>query len=106
MKYLIETELPLIAEEICVFPIKTKPQIFAGRFREINNDILLLTSEIDIKYPELSKYLDETPVAFSKSTDKEITITELENYLESLDTQLYNYFDTHELNTMLFNYVY
>lgn len=106
MEYLIEPELPFIAEEICVFPIKTKSQIYAGKIREINSDILLLTSEIDVKYPELYKYLDETPVAFNKSEDREITIIELENYLESLDTQLYNYFDTHELNTMLFNYVY
>ncbi len=106
MENLIHAELPLIAEEVCVFPVKSKAQYDLNNLHEINSDIVLLTSEIENKYPELYKYLDETPIVFNKDSDEEVTITELVNYLESLDIQLYNYFDTHELNVKSQDFVF
>lgn len=102
MEYLIKNEAPIILDEFQFFPAQKKSQII----KELNSDIVLLTSEIESKYPELYKYLDETPIGFKNLSDKEITIDELQNYLESLDAQLFNYFDTHELNSMMYNFAF
>lgn len=89
MNDLMTAEMPLILKE--VFPIPLE------RLKEISRDILLITSEIETKYPHLYKHLDETPVTFNEVVDIEVTISELENYLETLEMQLCNHFNTHEL---------
>ena len=103
MEFIIETDESHAGQVIPASAGKTKSQKNLDKLQELNKDILLLTKEIESKYPELYKHLNETPVNYSSDSNFEVTIMELENYLESLDTQLYNYFDTHELNAKLFN---
>lgn len=98
MTIFIDTEWPLVEEEVFVLPVETRSSISSDKFKEISGDILLLTSEIETKYPDLYMYLDETPVSFNDNLAKEISISELENYLETLEMQLVNYFNTHDVN--------
>lgn len=97
MTNFIDTEWPIVEEEVFVFPIETKSSISSDKIKEISSDILLLTSEIETKYPDLYMYLDETPISFNENLEKEITISELENYLETLEMQLINHFNTHDV---------
>lgn len=98
MNNLMTLELPLLSNEVSIFPLNSKLRSSLDKLKEISNDILLLTTEIEIKYPDLYKHLDETPVTFSEVSEIEITISELENYRETLEMQLCNHFNTHELN--------
>lgn len=104
MKSLINIELPFLTEEYTSL-IKPKP-IPSDQFKEIYNDILLLTSEISVKYPDLYNHLDETPIALNKVPENEITVSELQNYLETLEIQLINYFNSHELNLLQLDFVF
>lgn len=98
MTNFIDTEWPIVEEEVSVFPVETKSLISSDKIKEISSDILLLTSEIETKYPDLYVYLDENPVSFNENLVKEITISELENYRETLEMQLVNHFNTHDVN--------
>jgi hypothetical protein len=65
---------------------------------EINNAIIKTTMEIQKKFPELSKYLTEMPVAIPDAVNPEITIRSLEDYSESLDTLVTKYSKSHAGN--------
>ncbi|HXU28285.1 MAG TPA: hypothetical protein VN698_13725 [Bacteroidia bacterium] len=58
-------------------------------------NIIELTTVIETKYPELYKYLDETPLSIGKHPEKEISTTDLQSYLLVLKTQLEDYIETH-----------
>ncbi len=58
-------------------------------------DIIQLTTEIETNYPELYKYLSETPLMLSEASSSEIHTTELKKYLETLKSQLLHHIETH-----------
>ena len=62
---------------------------------EINKDILAITMKIEEQFPELSKYIAETPMEVSFGADPETS-------LKNLQKNLQDYNDT--LNTLLKNY--
>ena len=51
---------------------------------ELNRDILFITMKIHKEFPELSKYLIETPINFFEKNSKEINKGNLEDYHNSL----------------------
>jgi hypothetical protein len=63
--------------------------------KQLMQEIVEFTTEIETNYPELYKYLDETPILISNSTNKGISSTDLENYLNTLKEQLKDYIKTH-----------
>jgi hypothetical protein len=65
---------------------------------EISNAILKTTMEIQKKFPELSKYLTEMPVTIPDAVNPEITIGNLEEYSESLNTLVTKYSKNHKEN--------
>ncbi|MCA6439291.1 MAG: hypothetical protein IM562_05900 [Chitinophagaceae bacterium] len=58
--------------------------------------IILLTTKIETEYPELYRYLDETPLIISDGKEAQICLADLEKYLETLKGQLEHYIDTHK----------
>ncbi|WP_284652060.1 hypothetical protein [Flavobacterium terrisoli] len=62
---------------------------------QLMQDIIQLTTEIETKYPELYKYLNETPLTISEVTSDVIHTTELKKYLETLKSQLQHHIETH-----------
>ncbi len=59
--------------------------------KDINNDILKTTMQIEGKFPELSKYITEMPVTIPDMADPEITMENLEDYSDSLDALVSKY---------------
>ena len=59
-------------------------------------NIIELTTVIETKYPELYKYLDETPISIGKHPEREISTTDLQSYLQILKTLLEDYIETHQ----------
>jgi hypothetical protein len=62
---------------------------------QLMQDIIQLTTEIETKYPELYKYLSETPISLSENGTKTVNTTELKLYLETLKSQLQHHIETH-----------
>ncbi len=62
---------------------------------QLMQEIIKLTTEIEINYPELYKYLDETPLFISNSPQRDISTVDLENYLNTLKEQLQDHIKTH-----------
>lgn len=58
---------------------------------ELTNKILEITLIIKAKFPELSKFLDETPRAEVDYEHSEISFNELSEYYESLNSILIKY---------------
>ncbi|WP_309641323.1 hypothetical protein [Flavobacterium sp.] len=58
-------------------------------------EIIQLTAEIETKFPELYKYLNETPLSLSETKKEAISTNDLKQYLESLKTQLQHHIETH-----------
>jgi len=65
------------------------------RIQTLMLEIVELTTKIESDYPELYKYLDETPVSLGHSQGKEISTIDLEAYLTKLKTLLREYIETH-----------
>ncbi len=63
--------------------------------KEVDKDILFITMKIQKEYPELSKYLIEIPVKFSRSTSNGVNTNNLEEYYNSLVELLRNYSNQH-----------
>ncbi len=63
--------------------------------KELNNDILTITMTIQELFPELSKYLQEMPATASCKNDSDVTIQNLLEYYNSLDTLLKEYGSNH-----------
>jgi hypothetical protein len=64
--------------------------------KELSGDILEITMTIEKKYPELSKYLEETPFEISGAVTSEVNTKNLKDYYDSLDALLKNYVLNHE----------
>jgi ubiquinone/menaquinone biosynthesis C-methylase UbiE len=62
---------------------------------KLMQEVLKLTTKIETEYPELYRYLDETPMSFGKHPEKEVTIADLKNYLQTLREQLEEHIKTH-----------
>ncbi len=61
-----------------------------------DKDILRVTLEIQQKYPELVKYINEIPVKLTEKDSKEINIKNLKEYYNSLVNVIDKYSKTHE----------
>lgn len=66
---------------------------------ELNNDILNITMVIEEKFPELSKYIAETPVNILLISTPEMSIKVLQDYYDSLDALLNQYNKNHSALT-------
>jgi hypothetical protein len=60
-------------------------------------EIIQLTAEIETKYPELYKYLNETPLELCETKEKKICTDDLKDYLETLKSQLRHHIETHQM---------
>jgi len=65
------------------------------KLSKIMQEVMEITAEIETKYPELYKYLDETPFHVCRSEVKEICKDDLEEYLQTLNEQLQHHIQTH-----------
>ncbi len=57
----------------------------------LNKNILELTMRIKNSHPELSKFIEEMPVTIPDKKDPEITLKNLRNYFDSLNSMLKKY---------------
>lgn len=62
---------------------------------EINQKILCKTLDIEANYPELSKYIEEMSITIPDLENPEITLQNLKEYYNSLNTLATNYASTH-----------
>jgi flagellar biosynthesis chaperone FliJ len=67
--------------------------------QKLMQEVLKLTTKIETEYPELYKYLDETPMNVGKHPEKDVTIADLKNYLQTLREQLEEHIKTHRKST-------
>ena len=58
-------------------------------------EVIRVTLEIETKYPELYKYLGETPVQICETPGKTICVDDLKEYLATLKSQLEHHIETH-----------
>jgi hypothetical protein len=63
---------------------------------QLMQDIIQLTTLIETRYPELYKYLNETPLTLSEAASSKVHTTELKQYLETLKSQLQHHIETHQ----------
>ncbi|WP_405575742.1 hypothetical protein [Winogradskyella sp. Asnod2-B02-A] len=63
--------------------------------QDIENQIIRLTTSIEVNYPELYETLDENPVTIPSKVHPDINIKIMEDYLESLKQILKQYTKTH-----------
>lgn len=63
---------------------------------KLMQDIIQITFEIETKYPELYKYLGETPVQICETPNKTICTDDLKEYLSTLKSQLQHHIETHK----------
>ena len=57
----------------------------------LTNKIILLTMDMDAKYPELSKYIDEMRITIPIEIHPEVNTRNLENYYDSLLSMMDGY---------------
>ena len=62
---------------------------------KLMQEVVDLTTKIETEYPELYRYLDETPLDLGRHPEKEISVEDLKNYLTTLREQLKEYIVTH-----------
>ena len=62
---------------------------------KLMQEVVKLTTLIETEYPELYKFLDETPLSIGKHPEKEVTIADLKSYLQTLKSQLEEHIKTH-----------
>ena len=63
---------------------------------ELNADILRITMAIKSQFPELSKYIEEMPVTMPDAKSPEITLRNLKEYYDSLESILKKYVPNHK----------
>ena len=67
------------------------------KLHQLTKEINTLTLKIEQEYPELYKYLDETPITIPNSDQPdEFTLETFSDYLESLKDLLQSYIVTHK----------
>jgi hypothetical protein len=62
---------------------------------QLMQQAIQLTSEMEIKYPELYKFLDETPLFLSHRKDNKICNADFQEYIATLKVQMLNYVAMH-----------
>ena len=68
-----------------------KSVVYEDIEKNLNSKILKITMTINDHYPELSKYLDEMPVTIPTEKNPEMTLKNLSQYYESLNSMLNKY---------------
>ena len=63
--------------------------------QDIENQIIRLTTSIEVNYPELYATLEENPITLPTTDHPHMDISEMEDYLESLKQILKQYVKTH-----------
>jgi len=66
--------------------------------QDIENQILTLTTSIEVNYPELYASLDENPMTIPSKNQPKMTVNIMEEYLNSLKSILKQYIKTHQKN--------
>jgi hypothetical protein len=64
--------------------------------QDVENQIITLTTSIEVNYPELYASLNENPMTIPSTNHPEMTISVMEDYLESLKDILKEYIKTHQ----------
>jgi hypothetical protein len=64
--------------------------------QNIETQIVTLTTSIEVNYPELYAMLDENPITIPTVIDPKMSISVMEDYLESLKQILKQYIKTHK----------
>jgi hypothetical protein len=62
-----------------------------GMETELNLKIIEVTNRIKDHYPQLTKFLEEMPIAVTDETNVEVTLRNLKSYYDSLNTMLNKY---------------
>lgn len=65
---------------------------------QLMQEVISITSTIESDYPELYKYLDETPFKICETEKKEICVSDLKEYLQTLKEQLKDHIASHSKN--------
>ena len=65
--------------------------------KEILSEIILLTNQIELEYPELYRFLEEQPMTIPSENNPNIDRNTLEEYMHGLQQMLENYVKEHEL---------
>ena len=63
--------------------------------QDIQNQIIRLTTSIEVNYPELYATLDENPITIPSEVHPDMNINIMEDYLKSLKQILKQYSKTH-----------
>jgi hypothetical protein len=63
--------------------------------QHIEDQIVRLTTSIEVNYPELYTSLNENPITIPSKTHPDMDVTVMEDYLESLKQILKQYIKTH-----------
>jgi hypothetical protein len=63
--------------------------------QDVENQVITLTTSIEVNYPELYAMLDENPMTIPTEIHPDMTIGVMEEYLESLKQILRRYIKTH-----------
>ena len=64
--------------------------------QDIENQIITLTTSIEVNYPELYAMLDENPMTIPTEIHPDMNVSIMEEYLESLKEILKQYIKTHK----------
>jgi SUMO ligase MMS21 Smc5/6 complex component len=64
--------------------------------QKIETQIVTLTTSIEVNYPELYDMLDENPITIPAVIRPKMSISIMEDYLESLKQILQQYIKTHK----------
>ena len=62
---------------------------------DIEDKIVRLTTSIEVNYPELYATLDENPITIPSKIHPDITLSDIEDYFESLKQILKQYIKAH-----------
>jgi hypothetical protein len=63
--------------------------------QDIENQIITLTTSIEVNYPELYVMLNENPITIPTTDHPDMTVSIMEEYLDSLKQILKQYIKTH-----------
>jgi hypothetical protein len=63
--------------------------------KDLNADILKITTLIHEKYPELSKYIEEMPITIPNKANPSINLRVLQDYYDSLYSMFKKYARNH-----------
>ena len=69
----------------------TKSHAYEDVERDLNLKIIEVTNRIKDHYPQLTKFLEEMPIAVTDETNVEVTLRNLKSYYDSLNTMLNKY---------------